>query len=99
MRGALIAMLLLVAPGDVGAISTAVQRLLQHPAEGVRMGLAGQARAARQFSSASMVAALDALYEQVVTEQGGAGRQRMAPAVTAGTHGKLGAEVGNEDLV
>lgn len=90
---------LLVAPGDVGAISSAVQRLLQDPGEGVRMGLAGQARAARQFSSASMVAALDALYEQVVAEQGGADRRHMAPAVTAGTHGKLGAEVRNEDLV
>lgn len=98
---------LLVEPGDIGAISAAIKRILRHPGEGVRMGAAGRARTQVQFSTKRMISALEAVYDQVGIGRRPAGRaiggrrtrhDRAHPGVQARNE-KLGAEVGNEDLV
>lgn len=59
---------LLVPPGDEGALSAALSRLLADPASLARMGAAARATAERTYSVEAMVLAHERLYEQVIAE-------------------------------
>jgi rhamnosyl/mannosyltransferase len=63
---------LVVPPGDAGALTAALTRLLRDEALRVRMGQAGQARVAAEFTVARMVAATTALYHRLVADAAGA---------------------------
>jgi len=56
----------LVEPEDPQALAGAIRRLLADPALAARMGAAGRARAAAQFSADRMAAETDALYEELI---------------------------------
>lgn len=56
---------LVVEPGDAPALAEAVVQLLRDPAERHRMGRAGQARVARDFTLEAMAAATTRLYQEV----------------------------------
>jgi len=56
----------LVAPGDTVEMSQRIWRLLQDPAECRRMGAAGRARVAREFTPAKMKQRLEALYDRML---------------------------------
>lgn len=94
---------LLVKPGDIQAISSSVSRILQHPGEATRMGLAGRARTQSQYSTRRMMAALEALYDELADERSPVSEQaRRRMRIRGGrarSNGKIGAEVANEDLV
>jgi len=55
---------LLVPPGDAAALRDAVQRLIDEPALGARMGEAGRARAGRYMAS-TVVTEIERIYEEV----------------------------------
>ena len=56
----------LVPPRDAAAMAQAVCRLLDHPAEARAMGEAGRRRAAAEYSIEREVAAVEALYRELV---------------------------------
>lgn len=58
---------LLVAPGDVGGIASALDRFLSDPALGRQMGEAGAARARASFTARRMATDTESLYEQLIT--------------------------------
>jgi len=59
----------LVRPDDVTALTGALRRLLADPALRVRMGTAGRARVASEFSFEQLIAAKTLLYQDVVTNR------------------------------
>ncbi len=58
---------LLVAPGDVAALTAAVLRLLACPEDRLKMGLAGRAKVEARFSRRQAVTAVENLYEQLIS--------------------------------
>jgi glycosyltransferase involved in cell wall biosynthesis len=61
----------LVPPGDVDALATALGRLLDSPAERERMGAAGRARATGRFSWTAVAQATAQAYGEAIAEAGG----------------------------
>lgn len=72
---------LLVPPGDVAALATAVVRLLGDPAEAQRMGARGAERVRRDFTLAGMVDALAEVYDGVLIRGHVRGPARAAERV------------------
>lgn len=58
----------MVAPGDVGELAVAIERLLDDPERRERMGRAGRERAHELFSWRAVAVATAAAYERVITE-------------------------------
>lgn len=58
---------LLVPPGDAAALADALTRLAQDPDLRHEMGAAGKQRVEAQFSLSSTVAALNNLYEELLS--------------------------------
>ena len=56
---------LLVAPGDEGALTNAMEWMIGHPEERVRFGQAGRARVIKEFASAHIAAGYDDLYREL----------------------------------
>jgi glycosyltransferase involved in cell wall biosynthesis len=63
----------LVAPGDVGALASAVGQLLADPERRSQLARAGQLSAARRFAPASHARAIEGLYDRLLAP--GAGRR------------------------
>jgi glycosyltransferase involved in cell wall biosynthesis len=61
---------LLVPPGDVQGLASAVAVLLRNPTRRLAMGRAGQARAHDQFSLQGALAQLQALYAELLRAKG-----------------------------
>jgi glycosyltransferase involved in cell wall biosynthesis len=61
---------LLVPPRDDGTLAESISLLLSNPALAARMGARGRARC-HEFSLPAMVAALDALYREILAPDGG----------------------------
>jgi glycosyltransferase involved in cell wall biosynthesis len=59
---------LVVRPGDAAALAAALTRLSGDPALRGRLGAAGRARVASQFTVEAMTRATTALYEEVVRD-------------------------------
>jgi glycosyltransferase involved in cell wall biosynthesis len=57
---------LLVAPNDAGALAAAINRLLSDPRLRERMGEAGRARVAQEFSVRQMIDSTLDLYRRVL---------------------------------
>ena len=57
---------LLVPPGDAGALGEALLELLREPARARRLGEAGRRRATSEFSYATMVGRIEAVYRAVL---------------------------------
>jgi glycosyltransferase involved in cell wall biosynthesis len=64
---------LLVPPGDPGALAQALGEVLDDPARAGRLGAAASADARRRFGSAPMVAALETLYDGLLSGRAPAG--------------------------
>jgi glycosyltransferase involved in cell wall biosynthesis len=64
---------ILVPQGDVGALATAIEHLLDHPDVAERMGRAGEAKVRREFSITRMIDETIALYRLAVTNSRGSG--------------------------
>ena len=58
---------LLVPAGDVSALAGAILRLLDHPAEAQRLGIAGRHRIVENFSIAGHVERVQAVYERLLS--------------------------------
>ena len=72
---------LLVAPGDVAAMSSAIQRLLDDRAEADRLGAAGRQRILSSFSVTAHVERVQAVYERLLSSPVGYARgSRTAPS-------------------
>ena len=72
---------LLVAPGDVAAMSSAIQRLLDDRAKADRLGAAGRQRILSSFSVTAHVERVQALYERLLSSPVGYARgSRTAPS-------------------
>lgn len=74
---------LLVRPGDDEGIAQAVLRLLDDPALGTKLGLAGRERMERLFEARIWAANLRDLYERVLREQRGPRRRRRVRMTAA----------------
>jgi len=64
----------LVPFGDVDAMAGAIMWMIEHPEERRRMGEAGRERMAKEFSTERMIAATEAIYEELLS-----GRSPAAP--------------------
>jgi glycosyltransferase involved in cell wall biosynthesis len=71
---------LLVTPGDPHALADQIATLLRDTEERKRLGLAGWARVRNNFSQESMVSAVEAIYERLLTVR--PARTGNAPAFT-----------------
>jgi glycosyltransferase involved in cell wall biosynthesis len=67
---------LLVEPDNARALAEAIAALLSKPEEAERMGLAGRARAEKEFSLNRYVAAYDKLYQQLAAGKRAASRKQ-----------------------
>lgn len=61
----------LVEPGDVAALTAAIDRLLSDPGERVRMGAAARARIERHFTLPAMIDAIEGIYREALAERRG----------------------------
>ncbi|MFN0073629.1 MAG: glycosyltransferase family 4 protein [Chloroflexota bacterium] len=61
----------LVPPGNASALATAIQQILQSPAEAHAMGRRGQARVEEAFSVRSMMREIEDLYEELAPREVG----------------------------
>ena len=61
---------LLVPPADPAALAGAIQSLLADPEASRRLGLAGRARVAREFLVETMVARVEAVYQELLGPHG-----------------------------
>jgi glycosyltransferase involved in cell wall biosynthesis len=59
----------LVPFGDVDAMAGAIVWMIEHPEERRRMGEAGRERMAKEFSTERMIAATEAIYEQLLSRR------------------------------
>ena len=60
---------LLVPPGDVGALATAIRRLLEAPELAARLGCAAREAIAARFSVARMIHTTERLYQDLLTHK------------------------------
>jgi glycosyltransferase involved in cell wall biosynthesis len=73
---------LVVEPGNAEALAAALAQLIADPLLRRRMGEAGRARVAREFTLAAMAARTAALYRTVTCDRGGMARDLVARAVS-----------------
>jgi glycosyltransferase involved in cell wall biosynthesis len=67
---------LLVPPGDIAALTSAMQTLVDNPALRERMGITGRLRAERLFSTDVVIPQFEAFYRDVLAVSPPGGAQR-----------------------